>query len=179
MSDGGVHRRLLRQGECHWRFPERSRLARGRLPSSRFVRYESELPLPILKGSYASVKGGAAVNLRTKIRGFPSPVLTVRGRGPPAPIYRSQGRGARSLPPACGREISRRIPKAKPRNKKVDSGNANTTIGRHCEEPLRRSNPGAACCGPWIVSIRSPRRWGWHSNFWASPYTTFVGCGLW
>jgi hypothetical protein len=26
-------------------------------------------------------------------------------------------------------------------NKKVDSRNANTTIDRHCEEPLRRTNP--------------------------------------
>jgi uncharacterized protein (DUF4415 family) len=42
-----------------------------------------------------------------------------------------------------------------PPNKKVDSGNANTAIDRHCEEPLRRSNPGAACCGPWIASLRS------------------------
>src|SRR5580658_9632708 len=47
----------------------------------------------------------------------------------------------------------RRLSKAKPRNKKVDSGNANTTIDRHCEEPLRRSNPGAACCGPWIAHM--------------------------
>src|ERR1700692_2234088 len=43
--------------------------------------------------------------------------------------------------------------RAKPRNKKVDSGNANTAIDRHCEEPLRRSNPGAACCDPWIAHM--------------------------
>jgi hypothetical protein len=68
-----------------------------------------------------------------------------------------------SLPPAAsdragsslrGAKRPRRD-KAKPRIKKVDSGNANTTIDRHCEEPLRRSHPGAACCGPWIASLRS------------------------
>ena len=48
-----------------------------------------------------------------------------------------------------------RAPLGKPRNKKVDLGNANTAIDRHCEEPLRRSNPGAACHGPWIASLRS------------------------
>src|SRR5260370_15191683 len=37
-----------------------------------------------------------------------------------------------------------------PRIKKVDLGNVNNAI-RHCEEPLRRSNPVAACCGPWIA----------------------------
>ena len=26
---------------------------------------------------------------------------------------------------------------------------------RHCEELLRRSNPGVAACGPWIASFRS------------------------
>ena len=44
--------------------------------------------------------------------------------------------------------------KETPRIKKVDLGNVNNAI-RHCEEPLRRSNPGAACCGPWIASLRS------------------------
>src|SRR5277367_5897276 len=47
----------------------------------------------------------------------------------------------------------RRLSKAKPRNKKVDSGNANTSIDRHCEEPLRRRFHGAACCGPWIAHM--------------------------
>jgi hypothetical protein len=44
--------------------------------------------------------------------------------------------------------------KETPRIKKVDLGNVNNDI-RHCEEPLRRSNPGATCCGPWIASLRS------------------------
>ena len=36
---------------------------------------------------------------------------------------------------AKGRKHSEQRPaKAKPRNRKVDSGNANTTIDRHCEE---------------------------------------------
>src|SRR6202041_3532214 len=39
-----------------------------------------------------------------------------------------------------------------PRIKKVDFGNVNNAI-RHCEEPLRRSNPGAAYCGPWIAHM--------------------------
>src|ERR1700675_1137552 len=39
-----------------------------------------------------------------------------------------------------------------PRIKKVDLGNVNNAA-RHCEEPLRRSNPGAACCGPWIAHM--------------------------
>ena len=34
-------------------------------------------------------------------------------------------------------------------------GNANDAIGRHCKEPLRRSNPEATYCGPWIASLRS------------------------
>src|ERR1700722_6487573 len=32
---------------------------------------------------------------------------------------------------------------------------AATVAIRHCGEPLRRSNPGVACCGPWIASLRS------------------------
>src|ERR1700722_9401068 len=41
--------------------------------------------------------------------------------------------------------------KETPRIKKVTLGNVNNAIGRHCEEPLRRSNPGAACCGPGLL----------------------------
>src|ERR1700733_8987709 len=40
---------------------------------------------------------------------------------------------------------------AKPRNKKVDLGNANTAIDRHCEEPLRRSNPGQRDVAPGLL----------------------------
>jgi len=58
-------------------------------------------------------------------------------------------------PPRGGRGQAACFYWAKPRNKKVELGNANIAIDRHCEEPLRRSNPEAACCGPWIASLRS------------------------
>jgi len=67
--------------------------------------------------------------------------------------FMSGSRRARAVYRGASRTPS--FPKTSSRNKKVDLGNANTAIDRHCEEPLRRSNPGAACCGPWIASPRS------------------------
>ena len=56
---------------------------------------------------------------------------------------------ARRSEGACGGDAEET-----PRIKKVDLGNVNNAI-RHCGEPLRLSNPGAACCSPWIASLRS------------------------
>ena len=78
-----------------------------------------------------------------------NPQHLVRGRAADRAPLRLTSRNLGAQPSPSLRD------KAKPRNKKVDSGNANTTIDRHCEEPLRRSHPGAACCGPWIASLRS------------------------
>jgi hypothetical protein len=63
-----------------------------------------------------------------------------------------QGFASRKSFLSSGRHVVDQSPWAKPRNKKVDLENANTAIDRHCEEPLRRSNPEAAYCGPWIFA---------------------------
>src|SRR5271170_8000188 len=78
-----------------------------------------------------------------------NPQHLVRGRAADLAPLRLTSRNVGAQPSPSLRD------KAKPRNKKVDSGNANTTIDRHCEEPLRRSNAGAR--SPCDEAMQGPR----------------------
>ena len=77
------------------------------------------------------------------------------GRSPAAISSRTDDRDNR-----CRRDTPRSFPASDER--KVSRREYGDTIRnspsnaiRHCEELLRRSNPGAACCSPWIASLRS------------------------